>query len=171
MNTADKDAAQSWKVPAENTAIEGRMELNAELPMAPSGWRVREALSYDLPVLWPSEYEAVVRLFEHAGRQQRDAFLRRSGVRWCIVPSASEQPIVEVAHWETKLFECGPTATRVFTTTNVSLGSNGEWQRAALFDARLPDDVLRMASIRCRQAEPVRRKRFPRESLRMAPTT
>jgi prepilin-type N-terminal cleavage/methylation domain-containing protein len=135
MNTADNDAAQSWKVPAENTAVEGRMELNAELPMAPSGWRVREALSYDLPVLWPSEYEAVVRLFEHAGRQQRDAFLRRSGVRWCIVPSASEQPIVEVAHWETKLFECGPTATRVFTTTNVSLGSNGEWQRAALFDA------------------------------------
>ena len=65
------------------------MELNAELPMAPSGWRVREALSYDLPVLWPSEYEAVVRPFEQPGAQQRDAFLRRSGVRWCVLPSAS----------------------------------------------------------------------------------
>ena len=147
MNTADMDAAPSWKVPAESTAVEGRMELNAELPMAPSGWRVREALSYDLPVLWPSEYEAIVRTFEHAGRRQRDAFLRRSGVRWCVRPSAPLPPILEVAHWETKLFECGPTATRVFSTTTVSLGSTPDWQRAALFDPDLPDDVLRMAGI------------------------
>ena len=118
MNTADRDAAQSWKVPAENTAVEGRMELNAELPMAPSGWRVREALWYDLPVLWPSEYEAVVRAFEHAGREQRNAFLRRSGVRWCVLPSPSGTPLAEVAHWEgMKLVECDPSATRVFVTT------------------------------------------------------
>jgi prepilin-type N-terminal cleavage/methylation domain-containing protein len=147
MNTKDPDAAQSWKVPAESTAIEGRMELNAELPMAPSAWRVREALSYDLPVLWPGEYEAVVRAFEHAGRQQRDAFLRRSGVRWCVLPKGSPgTPIVEVAHWEMQLVECTPSATRVYVTTAAEFGTDPNWQRAALFDAGSPDEVLRLAS-------------------------
>ena len=62
------------------------MELNAELPMDPSGWGIREALSYDLPHLWPAGYEAIVERFEKAGRDERDAFLRRSGVRWCVLP-------------------------------------------------------------------------------------
>ena len=124
------------------------MELNAELPMAPSGWRVREALSYDLPVLWPSEYEAVVRAFEHAGREQRDAFLRRSGVRWCVLPSPSEQPIAEVAHWEgLKLVECDPIGDpRVRDDDVAALGGDPDWQRAALFDPSLRDDDLRVAA-------------------------
>jgi prepilin-type N-terminal cleavage/methylation domain-containing protein len=146
MNTADRDAAQSWKVPAENTAVEGRMELNAELPMAPSGWRVREALSYDLPVLWPSEYEAIVRAFEHAGAEQRKAFLRRSAVRWCVLPSPSEKPLAEVAHWEgMKLVECDPSATRVVVTTTGRIGADPNWQRAALFDTVSADSELRLA--------------------------
>jgi prepilin-type N-terminal cleavage/methylation domain-containing protein len=148
MNTADRDAAQSWKVPAENTAVEGRMELNAELPMAPSGWRVREALSYDLPVLWPSEYEAVVRAFEHAGRDQRNAFHRRSGVRWCVLPSPSGKPLAEVAHWEEmKLVECVPSANRVFVTTTARVGADPNWQRAALFDTSSGDRELRLPSV------------------------
>jgi prepilin-type N-terminal cleavage/methylation domain-containing protein len=148
MNTADRDAAQSWKIPAESTAIEGRMELNAELPMAPSGWRVREALSYDLPVLWPAEYELAVRAFEHAGRPQRDAFLRRSGVRWCVVPSSTQPAIVQIAHWEgLTLVECAPAATRIFVTLKGNVGSDPNWQRAALFDPKSPDDVLRMPAV------------------------
>jgi prepilin-type N-terminal cleavage/methylation domain-containing protein len=147
MNTKDLDAAQAWKIPAESTAIEGRMELNAEIPMAPSGWRVREALSYDLPVLWPVEYEAAVRTFEHSERAARDAFLRRSGVRWCVLPRRSGwTPITEVAHWEMDLVECNPAATRVFATTKAESGADATWQRAALFDAALPDDVLRLPS-------------------------
>ena len=121
------------------------MELNAELPMAPSGWRVREALSYDLPVLWPSEYEAIVRAFEHAGREQRKAFLRRSGVRWCVLPSPSETPLAEVSHWEgMKLVECDPSATRVFVTTTGRIGADPNWQRAALFDTASGDSELRL---------------------------
>ena len=124
MNTADRDAARSWKVPAENTAVEGRMEFNAELPMAPSGWRVREALSYDLPVLWPSEYEAIVRAFEHAGREQRKAFLRRSGVRWCVLPSPSNSRSRRSRTGRgRKLFECDPSATRVVVTTTGRIGT------------------------------------------------
>jgi prepilin-type N-terminal cleavage/methylation domain-containing protein len=147
MNTKDLDGTPSWKVPAEATAVEGRMELNAELPMAPSGWRVREALSYDLPVLWPSEYEAVVRAFEHAGREARDAFLRRSGVRWCVLPTRLiEKPLVTVAHWDMGLIECGSSGTRAFVATSGAIGADPNWQRAALFDPSSPDDGLRLAS-------------------------
>ena len=74
MNSEDPDGTAYWQIPAETTAIEGRMELNAELPMAPSGFRVREALSYDLPYLWPAEYEAAVQQFERAGPNERPPF-------------------------------------------------------------------------------------------------
>ncbi len=148
MNTKDRDASQSWKIPAESTAIEGRMELNAELPMAPSGWGLHEALSYDLPVLWPAEYEFAVRAFEHAGASERAAFLRRTGVRWCVLPASrvpSDVSMADITHWDMRVFECNPSWTRVFVTTRVRTGSDPDWQRAALFDAEVPDDELRIA--------------------------
>jgi prepilin-type N-terminal cleavage/methylation domain-containing protein len=149
MNTKDADASQSWKIPAESTAIEGRMELNAELPMAPSGWGLHEALSYDLPVLWPSEYERTVRAFEHAGTRERDAFLRRSGVRWCVLPSArvpTNVSLAEIPHWDMRVLECHPAPQRVFVTTRVKTGADPNWQRAALFNADVADDELRIAA-------------------------
>ena len=91
MNGNDPDGVSTWQIPAESTAVEGRMELNALLPMAPSGWRVREALSYDLPYLWPAQYDATLRRFERADTPERDACLRRSGVRWCVVSAAQHR--------------------------------------------------------------------------------
>ena len=63
------------------------MELNAKLPMAPSGWRVREALSYDLPYLWPAEYEADGPPLR-AGRRRPSAprSCGAAGVRRCVLP-------------------------------------------------------------------------------------
>jgi hypothetical protein len=120
MNKADADGAPTWQIPAESTAIEGRMVLNAELPMAPSGWRVREALSYDLPYLWPAEYEATVRRFERATPDERVAFLRRTGVRWCVLPSAAPHPgrvVADVYDWNMRVFECDPAASRLAFTS------------------------------------------------------
>jgi prepilin-type N-terminal cleavage/methylation domain-containing protein len=148
MNTNDPDASRQWEIPVERTAIEGRMELNAELPMFPSGWRVREALSYDLPVLWPAEYEALVRRFETATAAERDAFLRRAGVRWCVLPKDSRsglQPLAEVPNWKMSVFDCHPTATRVFFTSTVHEGNDPVWQQNALFDTSAPDEELRVA--------------------------
>jgi len=150
MNTDDPDATSKWEVPAEDTAIEGRMELNAELPMAPSGWRVREALSYDLPVLWPSEYEALVRRFEKATAGERDLFLSRSGVRWCALPENARpwlKPIAQVPHWKMSVVECHPTAKRVFITATARQGNDAAWQRNALFDATVPDEELRLSEV------------------------
>ena len=150
MNGNDPDGVSTWQIPAEATAIEGRMELNAELPMAPSGWGVREALSYDLPYLWPAEYEGTLRRFEQADPPARAAFLRRSGVRRCVLPATESRTfdiVAEVPDWNMRVFECNPEATRVFLAGSAVTAPNPgdlEWQRDALFDPALADDLLRI---------------------------
>jgi hypothetical protein len=150
MNGKDPDGVPTWQIPAEGTAVEGRMELNAELPMMPSGWGVREALSYDLPYLWPAEYEATLRRFEHADTPARAAFLRRSGVRRCVLPATESRQyrvVADVPDWNMRVFECNPGATRVLLAGSVVVAPNGAdlaWQRDALFDPFLTDNLARL---------------------------
>jgi prepilin-type N-terminal cleavage/methylation domain-containing protein len=150
MNTSDPDATGSWQIPAGTTAIEGRMALNAQLPLSPSGYRVREALSYDLPYLWPAEYEAAVKQFEAAGPAQRLAFLRRSAVRRCVLPQGQWPIVGEAPGWNMRVFECDPGATRLFLATAVGVATDPAdliWQREALFDPALPDTVARVPAL------------------------
>jgi prepilin-type N-terminal cleavage/methylation domain-containing protein len=160
MNTNDADATPTWRIPAEDSAIEGRMELNAELPMAPSGWGVREALSYDLPYLWPAEYEATVRRFERANAGERAAFLRRSGVRRCVLPLTERRPwqvVADVPGWDMRVFECNPGATRVFIASSVEVArepADLTWQRDALFDPALADDAARVPAVPATSGRP-----------------
>jgi prepilin-type N-terminal cleavage/methylation domain-containing protein len=150
MNTADPDAPPSSDIPAEFAGVERRMELNAELPMAPSGWRVREALSYDLPYLWPAAYEATVQQFERADTDARRAFLRRAGVRTCVVRQARAggAPVVgEAPGWRMRAVECNPAAARVFIAGSAQVAADAadlDWQRAVLFDPAAADDLVRL---------------------------
>ena len=146
MNPADPDASAMWDVPGNMTAVEGRLALNAEIPMSPSGWGVREALSYDLPVLWPAEYEAAAHRFEQASAPERVAFLRRSGVRWCVLPDdrGGWPTAARIARWHMALFDCEPRAARVFVTTRAVAGQDPAGQRDALFDPSLPDEAVRL---------------------------
>ena len=150
MNTADPDATPSWDTPTEFIAVQGRMELNAELPMAPSGWRVREALSYDLPFLWPSVYEATVRQFEEADAPARRAFLRRAGVRLCVLREsrgAGYRLVDSVPGWRMGVFECNPGATRAYIASSSQVAPDPAdlaWQRDVLFDPDAADDVVRL---------------------------
>ena len=150
MNAADPDASNYWYIPAEPSAVLGRMELNADLPMAPSGWGVRESLSYDLPLLWPAEYERTVRRFESADASERDAFLRRTDVRWCVVRNAPPRPwppIADVPKWSMRVYDCHPDATRVFIADTIEIARDAadeSWERDALFDPSLPDAVVRL---------------------------
>ena len=129
------------------------MALNAELPMAPSGWRVREALSYDLPHLWPAEYEAAVRRFEQRRTAERAAFLRRSGVRRCVLPMTEPRQfrvVAEVPGWNMRVFECDPGATRVFIapwsrSRAIPPISSGSAMRSST--RRCPTIVVRMAAL------------------------
>ncbi|HEY3883933.1 MAG TPA: hypothetical protein VGL62_01905, partial [Vicinamibacterales bacterium] len=151
MNTGDRDASDVWRIPPAASAVLGRMELNAELPMAPSGWTVREALSYDLPVLWSAAYDRTVQRFERANDAERDAFFRRTAVRWCVLPEARPRPWREIAtvpDWSMRVYECNPAAARAFVASDVQSApdpSNEDWQRDALFDPRLPDTIARVA--------------------------
>ncbi len=153
MNVNDPDGAPAWQIPSERTAAEGRMALNAELPMAPSGWRVREALSYDLPHLWPAEYEATVAAFEQAGTPGRAAFLRRSGVRHCVLPAAESRQwrlVADVPGWNMRVFECDPGASRVFIASSVDISrdpSDPAWEREALFDPAIGDQTARLPAM------------------------
>jgi prepilin-type N-terminal cleavage/methylation domain-containing protein len=150
MNPNDPDATTEWDIPAASTAVEGRMQLNADLPMAPSGWRVREALSYDLPYLWPAEYDATLRRFEQAEPGPRAAFLRRAAVRRCVLPVSQHHDfpaIAEVPGWKMRVYDCHPAATRVFIAPAIEVAADPAdlaWQRDALFDVSLPDDVVRL---------------------------
>ena len=151
MNPNDADAVSTWQLPAAATAVERRMALNAQLPMAPSGWRVREALSYDLPHLLPADYEATVLRFEQANTAERAAFLRRSGVRRCVLPLTEARQfriVAEVPDWNMRVFECNPGAARVVIAPAADVARDASdlaWQREALFDPALPDDVARVA--------------------------
>jgi prepilin-type N-terminal cleavage/methylation domain-containing protein len=153
MNPGDPDAASTWHNPAGRTVVEGPMALHAELPMAPSGWRVREALSYDLPALWPAEYEGAVRRFEQADAAERAAFLRRGGVRRCVVPATEQRQwrmVAEVPDWNMRVFECDPGATRAIIASSVEVSVEPwdlTWQRDALFDPGLRDDVARVPAM------------------------
>jgi prepilin-type N-terminal cleavage/methylation domain-containing protein len=114
---------------------------------------VREALSYDLPALWPAEYDATVRRFEQADAAERAAFLRRSGVRRCVLPvteSRQWRVVAEVPDWSMRVFECNPGATRAFIASSVDVSVEPHdltWQRDALFDPALRDDVARVAAV------------------------
>jgi prepilin-type N-terminal cleavage/methylation domain-containing protein len=153
MNTYDPDGAPASRIPPEVPDVERRAVLNAELPLSPSGWGVREALSYDLPHLWPAEYEAVIAQFEQAGPDARAAFLRRSGVRRCVLPMSQPRTdalVADVPDWGMRVFECNPGATRVFIASRVETEADRAdpaWERAALFDVTLADDVARVASV------------------------
>jgi prepilin-type N-terminal cleavage/methylation domain-containing protein len=148
MNPADADGSPGWRIPDEPTAILGRAVLNAELPMAPSGWRVREAVSYDLPVLLPSEYGAALRRFLEAPSSARDVFLRRAGVRWCVLPWDRDagRTIGDVPDWQMIVTECNPSASRVFVAPAADVAADVLAQEDALFDPRVPDALVRIAS-------------------------
>jgi prepilin-type N-terminal cleavage/methylation domain-containing protein len=154
MDPQDPDGTAVWQIPAAPTAIAGRAVLNAELPMEPSGWRVREALSYDLPVLLPSEHRRAVQRFLHSTPVMRAAFLRRSGVRWCVLPDYRVQgtAVADVPDWYMAVTVCHPSASRAFFATSAEITADLTSQLDALFDPRLPDGLLRLAPAQARSA-------------------
>jgi prepilin-type N-terminal cleavage/methylation domain-containing protein len=101
-------------------------------------------------VLWPPEYEALVRRFEKATAGERELFLSRSGVRWCVLPESARpwlKPIALVPHWKMSVVECHPAATRVFITGTPRQGNDRAWQLNGLFDATVSDEELRLSEV------------------------
>jgi len=96
------------------TGSASRAALSGQANFSPSGWRRREMLSYDLPVLWPREFAAMSKRFFLSGRIDRDRLLDRTGVRYRVLPrreAGGRTPMLQVPYLvDSFLFDFGSDA-------------------------------------------------------------
>jgi hypothetical protein len=120
--------------------MEQRYVLAAQLMFQPSGPRVREALSYDLPLLWPLEYARTIGLFKYASREDRQRFLRRVGVRYVVMatpPFPGAKPLARLVGVEQmQLYDFNPAAQRAYIVPDALMGPDVIWQIQGLFQER-----------------------------------
>jgi hypothetical protein len=112
--------------------------VNGQLNFEPSAWRVREMLSYDLPILWPRIFGEATRRFFESDRGQRDRFLERTGVRYRILPPSQAGGRVPLARlpyfWDSYLYDWGPVAPRVSIVADARVQPDASRQLDALFE-------------------------------------
>jgi hypothetical protein len=120
--------------------LERRYLTVNEMIFSPSGWRIRESISFDLPVLWPIEYARMLQRFEHATRDERLRFLTRTGTRYVILPtppSPDARPLATLRGVEQlKLYEINPAAARAYIVPDALMGPDVGWQIEGLFQER-----------------------------------
>jgi len=86
LDGMDHDASR-WYASAPGLNGSGsRAALATQALFYPSGWKAREMLSYDLPVLWPEPFGFASKHFYESSPWSRDRFLDRTGVRYRILP-------------------------------------------------------------------------------------
>lgn len=140
VNVFDVDAPKYAAYTEGYTQMEQRYMLVAELLFHPSGARIREAMSYDLPLLWPLEYARTVGLFKYASREERLRFLERVGTRFVILPTPpfpGARPIARLKGAEQlQLYDFNPQARRVYVVPDALLGPDVDWQILGLFQPR-----------------------------------
>jgi hypothetical protein len=101
LDATDLDSGGAYLNPPGLSGSASRAALSGQADFYPSGWRSREMLSYDLPVLWPKLFASMTTRFLAAGRGERDAFLDRTGVRFRVLPrsqASGRAPVVPVPY-------------------------------------------------------------------------
>ena len=140
VNVLDVDAPKYAAFVDGYTQMDQRYLLVAQLLFNPSGPRVREALSYDLPLLWPLEYARTVGYFKFASREERLRFLARVGTRFVVLPtppSPGAQPLATLVGAEQlNLYDFNPGARRVYVVPDALMGPDVTWQIEGLFQSR-----------------------------------
>jgi membrane protein YfhO len=140
VNVLDIDAPKYAAFIDGYTQMEQRYLLVAQLLFNPSGPRVREALSYDLPLLWPLEYARTVGYFKFASREERLRFLSRVGTRFVVLPtppSPGAQPVARLVGAEQlQLYDYNPGARRTYVVPDALIGPDIKWQIEGLFQPR-----------------------------------
>src|SRR5262249_18280451 len=71
LGPRDIDAPLSATISGSAPSIEIRTMMQGRSVPTSSGWRIRDAISYDLPNLFPADYERFVTRFETVSRPQR----------------------------------------------------------------------------------------------------
>lgn len=141
VNVFDVDAPKYASFPDDRyTHMEERHLLVAQLLYHPSGARVRESLSYDLPLLWPLDFARAVGRFKYAPREDRLRYLSRVGVRFAILPtppSPGARPLARLAGVEQlQLYDVNPGVRRTYIVPDALMGPDVKWQIEGLFQPR-----------------------------------
>lgn len=139
LDPADVDSSRAFRNPPGLLGSASRAALSGQAVFYPSAFRRREMLSYDLAVLWPREFQTATDRFFDAGRDERDRFLDRTGVRFRVLtPRRAEgrRPLVPIPYFlESFLFDWDSrqVAPRVAVVEDVVVVPRADRQIEALF--------------------------------------
>ena len=149
VNVLDVDAPKYASYPDDRfTQFEQRHLVVAEMLFFPSGSRVRESLSYDLPLLWSLDYARLVGRFKSAPREDRLRYLAISGTRFAVLPTPpfpGARPLARLTGVDQlQLYELNPGARRAYVAPDALIGPDVNWQLEGLFQRRFDpaDGVL-----------------------------
>jgi hypothetical protein len=113
LDSWDQDAARAYFNPPGLRGSASRAALNNQAAFYPSAWHGREMLSYDLAVLWPKLFDVAQQKFFEADDAGRDLFLKRTGVRYRVLPARvvkARTPLIQVPYFvESSLYDFGPS--------------------------------------------------------------
>jgi len=137
VNTSDDDAPKYARSMDEYPEMEQRYVVVGEYLFQPSAARIRESMSYDLPVLWPIEFARAHSLFLISSREARLRWLERVGTRYALLPIPpfpGAQPLAEmVSTPQMHLYEIAPNARRVAIVPDALIGPSVDWQIQGMF--------------------------------------
>jgi hypothetical protein len=140
LDPMDVDAPKWARTPDDAEGVDQRYISSNQLMYAPSGWMVRETLSFDLPLLWSVDYARLMGRFKAATREERLRFLSRVGTRFCVLPTPPFPGAVPLASLYTmeqmQLYDCAPSASRVAVVPDALIGPDVSWQIEGLFQER-----------------------------------
>ena len=137
VNTTDIDAPKYARYLDEYSELEQRYLIVGQFVFHPSGHRIRESMSYDLPVLWPTEFARAGGWFKIAPREDRLRFLARVGTRFVLLPTPpypGAQPLARMVGAEQlQLYDFNPGARRAYVVPDALMGPDVNWQIHGLF--------------------------------------
>ena len=140
VNTTDIDAPKYARYLDDYSQMDQRYIIVSQFLFHPSGARIRESMSYDLPILWPIDFARAVSRFKYATREERLRYLERVGTRFVILPTPpypGALPLAElVAAEQQHLYDAFPAARRAYVVPDALMGADVIWQIQGMFQAR-----------------------------------
>jgi hypothetical protein len=137
VNTTDVDAPKYARYLDDYTELEQRYLIVGEFVFHPSGSHLRESMSYDLPVLWPTDFARAGGWFKIAPREDRLRFLSRVGTRFVLLPTPpypGARPLARMVGAEQlQLYDFNPDARRTYVVPDALMGPDVNWQIQGLF--------------------------------------
>jgi hypothetical protein len=140
VNTTDIDAPKWARYLDEHDEMVQRYVIVGQFLFHPSGDRIRESMSYDLPILWPTEFSRAGGWFKIAPREDRLRYLAHVGTRFVLLPTPpypGATPLARMVGTEQlQLYDFNPGARRAYVVPDAGRGPDVPWQIQGLFQAR-----------------------------------